>query len=55
MMIIVKKSQNVNELRDKIVRAAECITNEMSAGTYPKTEYHLDMCRATNIVRIEIC
>jgi hypothetical protein len=28
-----KKAQNVNELRDRIVRAAECVTNEMLANT----------------------
>jgi hypothetical protein len=39
---------NVNELRDRIIRAAECFTNEMSAGTWLETEYCLDMCYATN-------
>jgi len=38
-----------------IVRAAECITNEMLASTCPETEYHLDVCRATNGAHIEIC
>jgi len=35
----------VNELRDRIVRAAECITNEMLASTCPETEYRFDACR----------
>jgi hypothetical protein len=40
--------QNVNELRDRIVRAAECVTKEMHVSTWRETEYRLDMCRATN-------
>jgi hypothetical protein len=44
--------QNVNELRDRIVRAAECITNEMFSSTWPETEYRLDVCRATGHIEI---
>jgi hypothetical protein len=32
------KVQNVNELHDKIVRAAECITNEMTATMWCETD-----------------
>jgi hypothetical protein len=38
----------MNELRDRIVRAAEFVTNEMAASTCPETEYRLDVCCATN-------
>jgi hypothetical protein len=33
-----------NELRDRIVRAAECVNNEMLATTGQETEYPLDVC-----------
>jgi len=38
----------VNESRDRIVRAAGRVTNEMLTSTRPESEYHLDVCRATN-------
>jgi len=41
--------QNVNQLHDRIVRAAESVTNEMFASTCPETEYRLDMCHATMV------
>jgi hypothetical protein len=34
--------QNVNGLGDRIVSAAECVTNEMLVSTWPDTEYRLD-------------
>jgi hypothetical protein len=40
------KVQNVNETRDRTVRAAKSVTSEMLVGTWPQTEYRLDMCRA---------
>jgi len=46
--------QNVNELRDRIVRAARCVANEMATSTCPQTEYHLDVCHATNGAHIEM-
>jgi len=36
-------------LRDRIVRAAECVTNEILAITWRETEYHLDVCHATEL------
>jgi hypothetical protein len=45
----------VNELHGRIVRAAECVTNGMLANSWPETEYHLDVCRATNGAHIEMC
>jgi hypothetical protein len=44
----VKKVQNVNELRGRIVTVAECVTNEMLAITWRETKCRVDMCRATN-------
>jgi len=44
----------VNELRDRIVRAAEFFTIEMLISTWQETEYRLDVCRDTNGVHIEI-
>jgi hypothetical protein len=44
----------VNELRDRTVRAAECVTNEMSASTWRETEYRLDVCRVTDGAHIKI-
>jgi len=32
----------------------QCITNEMFVITWRDTEYHLDVCRATNGAHIEI-
>jgi len=49
-----EEGPNVNELRDRISRAAECVTNEMFASTWRETEYRLDVCRATNGGHIEI-
>jgi hypothetical protein len=51
----VKKCKNVNELRDRIVIAAERVNNEMLANTWLGTEYRLDVCRSTNGAHIEIC
>jgi hypothetical protein len=42
--------QNGNELRDRIVRAAECITSEMLAITLRDNEHRLDVFRATPMV-----
>jgi hypothetical protein len=39
-----EKSAKLNEFRDKIIRAAECITNEMLANTWRDIEYRLDIC-----------
>jgi len=44
----------VNELRDRIVRAAKCVTNEMLVSTCPDTEYRLYVCCATSGAHIEI-
>jgi hypothetical protein len=44
-----ERVKNVNELRDRIVTAAECVTNEMLPSTCPETEYRLDVCRATMV------
>jgi predicted DNA-binding ribbon-helix-helix protein len=49
-----EKLQTVNELCDRIVSAAECVTNEVLASTCPETEYRLYVCRATNSAHIEI-
>jgi hypothetical protein len=49
-----KKVQNVNELRDRIVRAAKCVTNEMLTSMWRETEYRLDVCRTTNGAHIDI-
>jgi len=50
-----EKLQNVNELRGRIVRAADCVTNEMLFQYLAETEYRLDMCRATNGSHSDIC
>jgi hypothetical protein len=44
----------MNELRDRIARAAERVNNEMLANIWPGTEYRLDVCRSTNGAHIEI-
>jgi hypothetical protein len=46
--------QNMNELCDRIVRAAECVTNEVLVSTWRQTEYRLDVCRATSDANIEL-
>jgi hypothetical protein len=43
-----EKMQNMNKLRDRIVRAAECVTSEMLGNTWRDTECRLDVRRATN-------
>jgi hypothetical protein len=49
-----KKAQNVNKLRNKIGRASERITNEISSSTRPEIEYRLDVCHATHVAHTEI-
>jgi len=49
-----EKVKNVNVLRVTIVRAAECVTNEMLVSTCTDTEYRLDVCRATSSAHIEM-
>jgi hypothetical protein len=44
----------VNELLDRTVRAAECVTNEIFVSTWRETEYRLDACRAINCAHIEM-
>jgi len=39
---------HLNELHDRIVRAAEYVANEMLASTWRGTDYRFDVCRATN-------
>jgi hypothetical protein len=48
------KVQNVYELRDRIVRAADCVTNEMLANTCTETEYRFDVCCATSGTHTEM-
>jgi hypothetical protein len=38
----------MNELLDRIVRAAECVTNEMLASSWQENLYCFDVCRATD-------
>jgi len=45
--------QDLTELCDRIVRAAECVTIETFANTWRETEYRLDVCRATNGTQTE--
>lgn len=33
-----EREQNLNELGDRIVRAAQCVTSEILASTWPETE-----------------
>jgi hypothetical protein len=42
----------VNELRDRTVRAAECVTNEMLTNSWQDTVYLLGVCRTTLMVPI---
>jgi hypothetical protein len=46
--------QNANELCDKIVRAAVCVTSEMLAITWLEAECPLDVCSVTNGAHIEM-
>jgi hypothetical protein len=46
--------QNVNELHDRIITAAECSTKEMLASTRQKSEYHLDVYHTTNGAHTDI-
>jgi len=52
-IIFHEKVQNVNELHDRIVRAAECVTNKMLSSTFQETEYHLDVGHVINTANIE--
>jgi hypothetical protein len=45
--------QNVYEKHDKVIRDANCITNELLANTWLETEYRLDVCRANNGAHIQ--
>jgi len=39
----------MNPLLHGIVRAAECVTNEMLSISWRETEYRLDMCRTLTV------
>jgi hypothetical protein len=43
-----REVQSSDQLRDRIVRAAERVNNEMLANTWWETECRLNVCRATN-------
>jgi hypothetical protein len=45
----------VDGLRERIVRAAESVTNEMLSSTWRETEYHCDVCRATSGATMRSC
>jgi len=47
-----EKVQNINEIRDRIVRSAECITNEVLASTWQEAECCLDVCSANGVAHI---
>jgi hypothetical protein len=47
-----EKVENVNELRDRTVRAAECVNNEMLTNGWQDTVYLLGVCRTTLMVPI---
>jgi hypothetical protein len=49
-----KKLQNINELCGRIIRDAECVTNETLATNWQENEYSPDVCRVTNGDHIEI-
>jgi len=51
---IKKKVQNVNELHDRILRAEECITNEMLANIWHETEYFFHVHCTINNAHTEI-
>jgi hypothetical protein len=40
----------MNELHEKIIRPAQSVTYEILG----KKQYHLDVCYATNVARVEI-
>jgi hypothetical protein len=46
--------QNLKDLRDRIVRAAECVTNGMLTSTWRETEYRLHVYRDIYGIHIEI-
>jgi len=52
--LFVVKVENVSELRNRIVRAAECVTNEILVHIWRETEYRLYVCRTTNDTNIQI-
>jgi hypothetical protein len=45
----------VNEIRDRLLRAAEWVTNEMLTNAWRETEYSPEAFRVTDVVHIEIC
>jgi len=46
--------QNVNELLDRIIGAAHCVTNGLLANTWQETEYCLGVCRAASGAHTEL-
>jgi hypothetical protein len=44
--------QNVNELHDRIVRVAECVTNEVLTSTWRQTEYLSDAIRKVQEIEV---
>jgi len=43
----------MRDLRDRIIRVAECFTNKMSDNTWRETEYRLYVCHATDGAHVE--
>jgi len=44
----------VKELRDRIFKAAESVTSEMAASSWPETEHRPDVSRATDGAHIDV-
>jgi hypothetical protein len=47
-LVYRERVRNVNELRERIDRAVECVINKMPVNTYKETEHHFEVCNATN-------
>jgi hypothetical protein len=53
--VVYREKLHLNELRDRIIRTAECVTIEMLVTTRPETEYRFDVCSGTYGAHIGIC
>ena len=49
-----RKVRDLADLRQRIIETVELITPHMPINTWEEPEYHLDICRATTSVHIEV-
>jgi len=49
-----EKIRNIQHLQERITSAIETVTRDMIQKTWKKTEFRLDVSRATNVAHVEM-